>query len=92
MIIVKLFNKNVNVVEKNYIKAQKHLTMKRKLVFYWLIMFVTMTTPIFSHVKDKNDMFTVHGEDMIFLVKGEILVFHQYCIYIINEKKFLSNN
>ena len=37
-----------------------------------------MTTPIFSHVKDKNDMFTVRGEDMIFLIKGEILVFHQY--------------
>ena len=32
-------NKNVNVVhvEKNYNKAQKYLTMKRKLVFYWLL-------------------------------------------------------
>ena len=40
--------------------------MKRKLAFYWLIVFVTMTTPIFSHVKDKNDTFTVFGEDMIF--------------------------
>ena len=28
---VKFCNKNVNVVEKNYIKAQKYLTMKRKL-------------------------------------------------------------
>ena len=37
-----------------------------------------MTTPIFSHVKDKNDMFTARGEDNDFLVKGEILVFHQY--------------
>ena len=52
--------------------------MKRKLAFYWLIVLVTMTTPISSHVKDKNDMFTARGEDMIFLVKGEILVFHQY--------------
>ena len=37
-----------------------------------------MNTPISSHVKDENDMFTAHGEDMIFLVNGEILVFHQY--------------
>ena len=59
-------NKNVNVVEKNYIKAQKYLTMKRTLAFYWLIVFVTMMTPIFLHVKDKNDMFTARGEDMIF--------------------------
>ena len=49
-----------------YIKAQKYLTMKRKLTFYWLIVFVTMTTPIFSHVEDKNDMFTALGEDVIF--------------------------
>ena len=63
---VKFCNKNVNVVDKNYIKAQKYLTMKRKLAFYWLIVLVTMTTPIFSHVKDKNDMFTARGEDMIF--------------------------
>ena len=63
---MKFCNKNVNVVEKNYIKAQKYRTMKRKLAFYWLIVFVTMTTPISSHVKDKNDMFTARGEDMIF--------------------------
>ena len=63
---VKFCNKNVNAVEKNYIKAQKYLTMKRKLAFYRLIVFVTMTTPIFSHVKDENDMFTARGEDMIF--------------------------
>ena len=39
---VKFCNKNVNLVEKNYIKVQKYLTMKRKLAFYWLIVFVTM--------------------------------------------------
>ena len=76
--IMKICNKNVNVVETNYIKAQKYCTMKRKLAFYWLIVFVTMTTAISSHVKDKNDTFTARGEDMIFLVIGEILVFHQY--------------
>ena len=37
-----------------------------------------MVTPISSHVKDKNSIFTAHAESMIFLVKGEILVFHQY--------------
>ena len=37
-----------------------------------------MATPISSHVKDKNSIFTTRGEDMIFLVQGEILVFHQY--------------
>ena len=63
---VKFCNKNVNAVEKNYNEAQKYLTMKRKLAFYWLIVLVTMTTPISSHVKDKNDMFTARGEDMIF--------------------------
>ena len=40
--------------------------MKRKLAFYWLIVFVTMMTAISSHVKDKNDMFTACGEYMIF--------------------------
>ena len=63
---VKFCNKSVNVVEKNYIKAQKYLTMKRKLAFYWLIVLVTMTTPTSSHVKDKNDMFPARGEDTIF--------------------------
>ena len=56
----------------NYIKAQKYLTMKRKLAFYWLIVFVTMRTPIFSHLKDKNDMFTACGEDMIFSKKRNL--------------------
>ena len=42
-------------------------------------MLVTMATPISSHVKDKNSIFTVRDEDNYeFLVKGKILVFHQY--------------
>ena len=52
---------NVNVVENNYIKAQRYLTMKTKVAFYWLIVLVTMTTPISSHVKDKNDVLTARG-------------------------------
>ena len=31
-----------------------------------VIMLVTMATPISSHVKDKNSIFTAHDEDMIF--------------------------
>ena len=41
-------------------------------------MLVTMAIPISSFVKDKNSIFTARDEDMIFLVKGKILVFHQY--------------
>ena len=43
-----------------------------------VIILVTMATPISSHVEDKNSMFTACDEDMIFLVKGEILVFHRF--------------
>ena len=37
-----------------------------------------MATPISSHVKDKNNIFTARDEDNDLLVKGKILVFHQY--------------
>ena len=47
-------------------------------------MVVTMATPISSHVKDKNSIFTARDEDMIFLVKGKILVFHQYLYNKVN--------
>ena len=46
-----------------------------------------MATPISSHVKDKNSIFTARDEDMIFLVKEKILVFHQYCYIIKINKK-----
>ena len=45
---------------------------------YWLFILVTMTTPIPLYVNDKNSIFTARGEDMIFLVKGKVLVFHQH--------------
>ena len=49
-------------------------------------MLVTMATPISSHMKDKNStsIFTARDEDMIFLVKGKILVFHQYLYNKVN--------
>ena len=37
-----------------------------KLSCNWLIMLVTMATPISSHVKDKKSIFTARDEDMIF--------------------------
>ena len=37
-----------------------------KLSCKWLIMLVTMATPISSHVKDQNSIFTARDEDMIF--------------------------
>ena len=67
---VKLGNKNANVEETNYFTAQKYLTMKGKLAFYWLIVLVRMTTPISSHVKDKNVTLSVRGDDFFFL-KGK---------------------
>ena len=47
-------------------------------------MLLTMVTPISSQVKDKNSIFTARDEDMIFLVKGKILVFHQYLYNKVN--------
>ena len=49
-------------VPKKSTWAPKMLTKKRingELYCYWLIMSVTMTTSISSHVKDKNDIFTI---------------------------------
>ena len=40
-----------------------------KLSCNWLIMLVTMATPISSQVKDKNSIFATRDEDMIFLEK-----------------------
>ena len=37
-----------------------------KLSCNWQIMLVTMVTPISSHVKDKNSIFTARNEDVIF--------------------------
>ena len=39
-------------------------------------MLVTMATPISSYVKDKNSILTARDEDIFFLIKGKILVFH----------------
>ena len=51
-----------------------------------------MATPISSHMKDKNSIFTAGDEDMIFLVKGKILVFHQYLYNKLEFQIKLSHN
>ena len=45
-----------------------------------VILLVSIATPIYSQVKDKNSIVTARDEDIIFLVKGKILVF-QWCLY-----------
>ena len=47
-------------------KSQNSKFLSGKVSFNWLIMLVTMATPISSRVKDKNGIFTAHDEDMIF--------------------------
>ena len=62
----------------NEISKEPAARLSGKLSRNWLIMLVTMATLISSHVKDKNGIFTARDEEMIFLVKGKIPVFHQY--------------
>ena len=50
----------------NEISNQPTARLSEKLYCNWVIMLVTMATPISSHVKDKNNIFTAHGEDIIF--------------------------
>ena len=52
-------------------------------LFIGLIVLVTMTTPVSRHVKDKNNIFTARGEDMIFLEKEQSSYF--ISIYIIKD-------
>ena len=47
-------------------KSHSSKFLSGKLSCNWLIMLVTMATPISSHVKDKNGIFTANDEDMIF--------------------------
>ena len=51
---------------ENEISKEPAARLSGKLSCHWLIMLVTMATPISSHVKDKNSIFTARDEDMIF--------------------------
>ena len=59
---------NFNEEEKmhNEISKEPAARLSGKLSYNWLIMLVTMATPIFSHVRDENSIFTASDEDMIF--------------------------
>ena len=50
----------------NEISKELAVRLSGKLSCNWLIMLVIMATPISSHVKDKNSIFTARDEDMIF--------------------------
>ena len=50
----------------NEISNQPTARLSEKLYCNWIIMLVTMVTPISSRVKDKNSIFTARGD---FLVK-----------------------
>ena len=50
-------------------------------------MLVTIATPISSHMKDKNSIFTARDEDVTFNKRYEILVFH---MYLNNENNYLK--
>ena len=53
----------------NEISNQPTACLSEKLYCNWIIMLVTMATPISSHVKDKNSIFTARGEDNDIVVK-----------------------
>ena len=52
--------------EVQFVVKTSKTIKKREVSFNWLIMLVTMATPISSHVKDKNSIFTAGDEDIIF--------------------------
>ena len=50
----------------NEILKEPAARLSGKLSCDWLIMLITIATPLFSHLKDKNSIFTAHHKDMIF--------------------------
>ena len=50
---------------KEEIKTIILSNLSGKLSCNWLIMLVTMATPMSSHVKDKNSIFSARDEDRI---------------------------
>ena len=58
--------KKRKILQQNEISKEPAARLSGKLSCNWLIMLVTMATPISSHVKDENSIFTARDEDMIF--------------------------
>ena len=87
-------SQNSNEEEKNFITPKAILWKKiwkemaahqnGKLSCNCLIMLVTMATSISSQVRDKNSIFTVRDEDIIFKQKEKSWYF--ISIYTINDK------
>ena len=57
---------SVYLIYTNEISKEPAARLSWKLSCNWLIMFVTMATPISSNMKDKNSIFTARDEDMTF--------------------------
>ena len=53
-------------IKDNFFLKEPAARLRGKLSCNWLIMLVTMATPISLHVKDKYSIFTARDEDMIF--------------------------
>ena len=66
----------------NEISNQLTARQSEKLYCNWVIMLVTMVTPISSHVKAKVSLPRA-VKICFFLVKGEIFIFHQYLYKVI---------
>ena len=58
--------KKRKILQQNEISKEPAARLSGKLSCNWLIMLVTMTPPISSHMKGKNSIFTARDEDMIF--------------------------
>ena len=56
---------SVYFIYTDEISKEPAACLSGKLSCNWLIMLVTMATPISSHVKDKNSIFNARNEDMI---------------------------
>ena len=57
---------SVYFIYTDEISKEPSARLRGKLSCEWLIVVVTMATPISLHVKDKNSIFTARDEDMIF--------------------------
>ena len=53
-------------MKKGKFYNSKRTGLSGKLSCNWLIMLVTMATPLSSHVKDKNSIVTARDEDVTF--------------------------
>ena len=70
----------------NEISKEPAARVSGKLSCNWLIMLATMATPISSHVKEQNSIFTARGEDMTFKRNEKSWYFISICIINTDNK------